>query len=151
MNRYLDATEEAYDILYDLINERFTSYGTLNFKIVFDTKRRNSRGRLVLASVEVATEKLRFLSSDDSNPDGFDYLIIIDNIAWEYASDADKRRLISHELNHVFIDEKGRLKLVGHDIEDFVAEIKANADDPDWARNLAMLTSSIYEQKNEEV
>ena len=151
MNRYLDATEEAYDILYDLINERFTSYGTLNFKIVFDTKRRNSRGRLVLASVEVATEKLRFLSSDDSNPDGFDYLIIIDNIAWEYASDADKRRLISHELNHVFIDEKGRLKLVGHDIEDFVAEIKTNADDPDWARNLAMLTSSIYEQKNEEV
>ncbi len=149
MSRYLEVEENVYTTLGGLLDKRFNSFATLNFKLVFDLKKRISKGKIVLASTEVATEKLRFLTSDNENPEGYDYLIIIDKVAWEYADDIDRERLLSHELNHIFITEKGKLSLVDHDVNDFQLEINKNHSKPNWNIDLSTLTTSIYEQESD--
>ena len=146
MGRYLEGSENLQEVVTEVLNTRFPVFSGLNIKLVFDTKKRMSKGNVVLSSIELANEKVRFLTTDNDNPEGYDYIMVIDIVAWEYASDEDKRRLVSHELNHIFIDEKGKLKIVGHDINDFSAEIQRNVDDPNWSSNLGDLTLSIYEQ-----
>jgi len=146
-NRYLDCSEDLVEVFISVMEQRFPALGYLKFKLVFDTKKRVSKGRLTLASIEVASEKIKYFSKDNVAVDGYDYVIIVDNKAWELASDADKRRLMSHELRHVFIDESGRCKTVDHDVQDFAIEIKANEDDPDWGKKLVRLVTDVYEQE----
>jgi hypothetical protein len=149
MSRYLDASASLAEVFTDVMTKDFPGLFGVNFKLLFDTKKRISKGQLCLASVELANEKLRFFTADGSSPEGYDYILIVDSVAWEYATDDDKRKLISHELNHVFIDEKGKLKIVGHDVEDFAREIQKNVDNPGWADDLGLLTQSIYEQEED--
>lgn len=149
MNRYLEVDSSVMDVFYKVLNERFPAYGNIKFKLMFDTKKRMRKGKLVLASTELTNEKIRHFTATEDLPEGYDYLIILDEVAWVHASDADRERIISHELNHVFIDEKGNYKLIDHDVEDFLVEIKRNEDNPDWAYDLAALTKSIYEQKED--
>lgn len=149
MGRYLDASANLEEVFGEVLLKDFPGLFGINFKLIFDTKKRMSKGKLTLASVESVTEKLKFFTTDGNNADGYDFLIIVDSVAWEYASDEDKKRLISHELNHVFIDDKGKLKIVGHDVEDFAKEIKKNIDNPGWAGDLATLTLAIYEQEED--
>jgi hypothetical protein len=149
MNRYADCDESLVAVFMDVLENKFPSYQNFNFKLIFDTKKRVKGGKLVLASMEIANDKIKFFSKDNVALDGYDYVLIVDRKAWELANDADKHRIISHEFKHVFIDEKGSCKLVGHEIEDFYSEIEANKDDPEWARKLATLTRDIYEQEKE--
>lgn len=150
MSRYFDATNDLVAVFTKVLNERFFTLSNLKFKLLFDTKKRMSKGRLVLASTDLVNEKLRFLTADDFAPEGYDYLITVDALVWENADAESRERLISHELNHVFIDEKGKLKLVGHDVEDFAAEIQRNTDNPNWALNLELLALAIYEQAEDQ-
>ena len=107
-------------------------------------------GSITLASIEKASDKLRFFSKDNIAVEGYDYVLIMDQKAWELASPADRVRLISHELQHILIDEKDRLKLRDHEITDFYMEIKYNQDDPEWSRKLAVLVDDVYAQEKEE-
>ena len=150
MSRYFDATNDLVAVFTKVLNERFFTLSNLKFKLLFDTKKRMSKGRLVLASTDLVNEKLRFLTADEYAPEGYDYLITVDALVWENADAESKERLISHVLNHVYIDDKGKLKLVGHDVEDFAAEIQRNTDNPNWALNLELLAMAIYEQAEDQ-
>jgi len=147
--RYEDCDESLVKAFLDVVEERFPIYQNLTFKLIFDLKKRIKGGKMILASIELASPKIKFFSKDDVALEGYDYILIVDHKAWELANEADRKRLISHELRHVFIDEKGSPKIVGHEIEDFYAEIKLNEDDPEWARKLVMVTGSVYEQEKE--
>jgi len=52
-------------------------------------------------------------------------------------------------MRHVFVDEKDKAKLVGHEIEDFYQEIELNKDDPEWGRKLVRLMTDVYDQEKE--
>lgn len=148
--RYEDASENLVEVYLQVAEERFpTTCANLNIKLMFDTKRRVRQGRSVLASIEIASEKIKYFTKNDVNVDGVDYVLTVDKKAWELANVNDKTRLLSHELRHVYVDEEGRRKLVPHDIEDFVVEVKLNTDDPDWATKLVTLVADIYEQEKE--
>ena len=148
--RYEDADDSLVEVYLKIAEERFANTcANLNIKLMFDTKKRNSKGKLILASVEVANEKIKYFTKNDVNLVGVDYVIIVDKKAWELADDKDKVRLISHELRHIFIDENDKRKLLPHDIEDFVVEVKLNEDDPEWARKLVRLVDDTYEQEKE--
>ena len=148
--RYEDANESLVEVYLKVAEERFpNTCANLNIKLMFDTKRRVSRGKLILASVEIASEKIKYFTKNEVELDGVDYILIVDKKAWELANEKDKDRLVSHELRHVFVDETGKRKLLPHDIEDFVAEVKLNVDDPDWGNNLATLVVDVYEQEKE--
>jgi hypothetical protein len=149
--RYEDANENLTEVFLNVAEERFpNTCANLNIKLMFDTKRRVSRGKLVLASVEVASEKVKYFTKHEVKLGStVDYVLTVDSKAWEIASAEDKKRLISHELRHVFVDEKDGRKLLPHDIEDFVAEVALNTDNPNWAGNLAQVVSDVYEQEKE--
>jgi len=150
MNRYEDCNENLVQVFLSIVEERFPSFQNLKFKLIFDTKRRIKGGKTTLASIEVASDKIKFFSKDKIALDGYDYVIIVDKKAWELASATDKKRIMSHEMRHVFVDEeKEACKVIGHEIEDFYAEIKLNQDDPEWALKLVTLVSDVYEQEKE--
>jgi hypothetical protein len=136
-------------VFLDVVEKRFPLYQNFNFKLIFDTKKRVSKGKLMLASLELANDKIKFFSRDDVALEGYDYVLTVNEKAWELSNEKDKVRLISHEMRHAFINEKGEPKLVGHEIEDFYEEIKLNQDDPEWSRKLGMLVSDVYEQEKE--
>jgi hypothetical protein len=150
MNRYEECDENLVEVFMRVLEERFPGYGNLKFKLIFDTKKRVRQGKLLLATIELANEKIKFFSKDDVAVDGYDYVLIVDKKAWELAGEKDKERLISHELRHVFVDEKGGCKITGHEIEDFYSEIKLNQDDPEWGRKLSTVVSDVYEQEKED-
>lgn len=149
MNRYVEVSDDVVEVFLNVLEERFPSLVQLKTKLIFDTKRRVKQGKIVLASVELASEKLKFFSKDNMAVDGYDVVITFDAKAWDLASDADKKRVMSHELRHIFIDENGNPKIIEHDVSDFRAEQKLNADDPDWSLKLATLVNDIYEQEKD--
>jgi len=147
--RYEEVNEEMVEMFLNVLEKKFPSYQYLTFKLLLDSKRRISKGKIVLASVELANEKIKFFSKDKVAVEGYDYIFIMDQKAWELSNSKDRERIISHELRHVFVDEKGACKLIGHEIEDFYAEIEANKDDPEWGRRLAILVHDVYEQEKD--
>jgi hypothetical protein len=148
--RYEDADDNLVEVYLKIAEERFpNTCANLNIKLMFDTKKRVGRGKLILASVEVASEKIKYFTKNDINIVGVDYVIIVDKKAWELANDKDKNRLISHELRHIFVDENDKRKLLPHDIEDFVVEVKLNEDDPEWAHKLVSVVKDVYDQEKE--
>jgi len=149
MNRYLPASQELESVFYEVLNDRFPGMANIQFKLLLDTKKRLKKGRLILATTEVANEKIKYFSADNAAPEGVDYIMIVDSVAWEFAQDDDKRRIISHELCHVFVDEKGKYKLIDHDITDFIAEIKRNEDKQHWFSDLGDLVENIYSQEKD--
>jgi len=148
MNRYEDVTEEFVESFLNVL-EKFTHIHFLTYKLLFDTKKRINKGRITLASIEIANEKIKFFSKDNVAVDGYEYVVIVDKKAWELADKADRERILRHELCHVFVDEKGKCKLVGHEVADFYSELKSNEDDPEWGRKLSMLVNDVYEQEKD--
>jgi len=150
MMRYEDADENLVKVFLDVMEERFPQYQYLNFKLVYDLKKRIKGGKLTLASIELASPKIKYFSQDEKAAEGYDFILFVDHKAWALANEVDKKRLISHELRHVVVDEKGNPKIVGHEIEDFYEEIRLNADDAEWGRKLVRLTADVYDQEKEE-
>jgi len=149
MNRYEDVNDDVVEVFLRVMEERFPKYQPYKFKLIFDLKKRVSKKKIVLASVEMSSAKIRFFSVDNIAIEGYDYVLTVDKNAWDVASDKDKVRLISHELSHVYIDETGKPKLIGHDISDFYLEMKHNEDDPEWSRNLAFIVEAMYDQEKD--
>ena len=149
MSRFIDVDDGVVEVFLDVMEKRFASIAQLNIKLVFDTKKRIKKGKICLASVELTNDKLKYFSKDDIAIEGYDAIVIIDMKAWELANEADRVRIMSHELRHIFIDDNGKVKLLPHDISDFRVEQQLNQDDPDWGFKLSTLVSDIYEQEKE--
>jgi len=145
--RYEEADESVVESFLNVVEKHFPFYQNFKFKLIFDLKRRISQGKLVLASIELPGPKLRFFSRDKIATDGYDFILIIDKKAWELSNRENRERILRHELRHIEIPEQGNIKIVGHEIEDFYAEIELNKDDPEWRRKLAVLVNDIYEQE----
>jgi len=149
MGRYYEAEPEVYNLMDELINERFGNVlGAARIKVLMNNKPKIDvlTNRITFASIKCANEVERFLTMDGHNLTGIDYLIFISDLVWELANDVDKKRILSHELRHAFLDEKGNYKTVRHDIEDFYSEIRLNEDDPMWGQALSTVAIAKVEQ-----
>jgi hypothetical protein len=149
MTRFEDIDDSVVEVYMNVIEKRFPFLGQLNIKLIFDLKKRVKEGKICLASIELANEKIKYFSKDDVAVEGYDVVVFLDKKAWELANEKDRIRLMSHELRHVFIDENGKVKLLPHDISDFREEIKLNQDDPEWDYRLTTVLNDIYEQEKE--
>ena len=149
MSRFIDVDDSVVEVFLNTLEERFQSLIQLKIKLIFDTKKRVKQGKICLACVELANDKIKYFSKDDVATEGYDIVIIFDRKAWELANDADRKRIMSHELRHVLINEKDEVKLIPHDVSDFVIEQKLNKDDIEWASKLVTLVTDIYEQEKE--
>ena len=149
MARYYEAEASVYNLMDELIEERFgNTLRAANIKVLVDAKPKIDKltNRITFASIKCANEVERFLTMDGHNLSGIDYLIFISELVWELANDNDKKRILSHELSHTFLDEKGNYKTVKHDIEDFYSEVRLNEDDPMWGQALSTIAIAKVEQ-----
>ena len=149
MSRYYDAEPEVYNLMDEIVHERFgNTLSAASIKILMDSKVKIDKltNRMTFASIKGANEVEKFLTKDGHNIEGIDYLIFISDLVWELANEKDKKRILSHELRHAFLDEKGNYKIVRHDIEDFYAEVQLNEDDPMWGQALSTIAVAKHEQ-----
>jgi len=148
--RFLEVSEEEYNILRTVRETHFPELAGCNIKIIFDTKKRMTGGKIVLGSIQKPNELTRFFMIDEAGTDeGFDYVIRLDKKCWDLMNLEDKKRLMRHECRHtdVDFDSTTPYKLRGHTIEDFYSEVALNEDDPRWAERAAASTVSAYEQE----
>ena len=151
-HRFIEATEEAVTKTKDAITEWFPQLEPAIIKVLFDTKMRKRGSKIVLGRIVKANDLIRKLT-DDLAEEGCDYIMFLDQVAFENIPVKDKVRLIRHELRHCKVTgtvEKPKYNLIPHDIEDFVIEIELNKDDVGWASNAAQLTADIYDQMTED-
>jgi len=152
MSRYLDCGKDVYKVLEKIQEKHFSDLRSAKIKCIFDTKKRKSGGKVVLASIRKASPLIKHFTADEAPEDGFDYILTIDEKVWKHTDEKDKERLIRHELRHTFIDDEAKdpYKLVPHDYEDFKAELELNKEDPLWSERIACLVSDIYDQEKED-
>jgi len=153
MGRYYDAEPTVYNLMDEIIAERFgNTLSAAKIKVLMDSKPKIDKfnNRMTFASIKSTNEVERFLSADGHNLEGIDYIIFISDLVWELANDKDKKRILSHELRHTFVDDKGYFKIVKHDIEDFYAEVKLNEDDPMWGQALSTIAVAKLDQMKAE-
>jgi len=153
MGRYYEAEPTVYNLMDEIIAERFgNTLSAAKIKVLMDSKPKIDKfnNRMTFASIKSTNEVERFLSADGHNLEGIDYIIFISDLVWELANDKDKKRILSHELRHTFVDDKGYFKIVKHDIEDFYAEVKLNEDDPMWGQALSTIAVAKLDQMKAE-
>jgi len=153
MSRYYDAEPEVYNLMDEIVHERFgNTLSAATIKILMDSKVKIDKltNRMTFASIKSTNDVEKFLSKDGHNLEGIDYIIFISDLVWELANEKDKKRILSHELRHTFLDEKGYYKIVRHDIEDFYAEVQLNEDDPMWGQALSVVAVAKVDQMKAE-
>jgi hypothetical protein len=148
-NRFEDAPESVIALVDEVQDKWFPELSRARFKILFDTKKRKSRGLWILARIQRTNEILRHLTKEEARSEvGFDYLLYLDKALWEAIEEKDRIRIVRHELRHCFYDLESKgspYKLVGHDVEDFLSEIDLNKDDPRWRERCAAVATSLYD------
>ena len=145
----MDVDDGVVEVFLDILEERFPSLIQLKIKLIFDIKKRVVKGKICLAMVELANDKIKYFSKDKIATEGYDVVIIFDRKAWELADKVNRKRIVSHELRHILINEKGEVKIIPHDVSDFVIEQRLNKDDPDWDIKLITIVNDVYEQEKE--
>ena len=148
MPRYEDAPSEVTDLVLGVKDNAFPLLRQAKIKVLFDTKGRKSQGDFIFARIQRTNDVLRHLTRDEARSDeGFDYIIYLDKEVWKALDKPDRVRIVRHELRHCFYDIEAKstpYKLVGHDVEDFQAEIEYNKSDPAWRERVAGVAASIY-------
>lgn len=146
--RFMDANENELKLFNKIKEEYFPELCNCRIKVLMDTKKKMSKGEMVFGSIKKASEVEKYLTSDNVNDEGYDFMLMLDGNVFDNIAEADKEKIIRHELRHIFFDSdaKNPYKIVGHDVEDFLAEIKLNADDPDWRSRVTEVAKSIYDK-----
>lgn len=149
MSRYYEADGVTKNLFDEIREGRFAGLSDAKIKLIMDLKPKidKLRSEMIIASIKTTNEVEKYLTEQNSS---YDYFIFINGLVWDLANEEDKKRILSHELRHAFIDDKGNYKTIKHDIEDFYAEVKLNEDDPMWKQSLGTIAMAKYEQMKEE-
>jgi len=154
MSRFYTADDAVKDVVDELIykDNRFPNLRAAKIKLIFDSKPKIDKlnQTLTFAYIKTTNDVERYLTKSGETMEGYDYFVFIYDMVWEMSSKADRKRIVSHELQHTFLDDKGNFKLIRHDIEDFHAEIEHNKEDPMWRQSLGTVAMAKIEQLKEE-
>jgi hypothetical protein len=151
--RYEAVTEEVQSLVKQIIEGHFPELAGAKILCIFDTKKKMSKGKFILAQIKKINELEKYLTLDDAGDlDGFDYFVFINKVAWYLADPQDKIRIIRHEFRHTNVDNDSDkpYKLQPHDLEDFFAEVRLNRENPKWASELAAKALAVYGENSEE-
>ena len=152
--RYEDVTDDVADMLKEIRSTYFPELRNAKIKLLFDLKKRQAGGMLVLGRIMKTYDLLRHLTMDQVEAvEGYDYIIALDKLCWQTITDEDRARIIRHELRHTYFDidaENTPYKLQNHTIADFYEEVETNKTDPRWRERVGRLVADIYEQQKED-
>lgn len=118
---YSECPEDVYLVLQKVLEiEEVQSLAGIKFRCLFFTKPKFKNGEKVWAETRV-------LSTRDVFIVGAKVLIQINKQVWDLYPE-QREALLFHELCHLWLSEDGKLKTVGHDIEEFYAVIRRFGD-----------------------
>ena len=139
MKEYLTAPVEVHEFVDNVRAQYHEEIGGYDLGIYFVDTLGENMGRPVAAKIKKA-------SGFEKHVTEHDLILFIDEHTWTGSHNkvAYKTALIDHELSHVGIEttDKGekRLRIVGHEIEDFRAVIERHGDwANEWPKNYADL------------
>jgi len=149
--RYETMDTQTENFIKSTINSFFPDLRNAVFELVCDTKKRKSGGRSVISKIEKPNEVLRFVSSNEENPEGIDYVLMLDKNVWNELSDNDKTRVVRHVLQHTDVDFEKEMPygLRKPEVSTFYSEIEYNKDDPEWMERLETIADSLYTREDE--
>jgi len=153
MSRFSDVDPDTTKIVNQVITKDFSHLVQAKIKIIFDQRKRKSGGKYQLGKMQKTTDLIRFLTSREvGDPEGFDYLLFIDENVFEVIDHNDKIRLIRHLLQYADIDyEADRpFKIRKEEVVTWYDELEYNKDDPKWFERLEVIAESVYNPENEE-
>jgi hypothetical protein len=152
--RYEEVTDDVRHTFNEVQIKYFPELKNAKIITLFDLKKRQSGGRVVLGRIVKTNDLLRHLTRDEAEAvEGYDYIITLDKQGWDAIADADRVRVLRHELRHAYYDiesEENPFKLIDHSITDFYEEVELNKDDPRWRERVATVVADIYEQLKED-
>ena len=147
MSRFEDAPLQVVEFVEKVVEDEFPALQTALFKVMFDTKKRKSGGRYVFARIKKTNDELKaFAVTEAGQP--YDYVMFLDKLLWEGIEDADRKRLVFHELCHCVTDFESnadQYKIQDHEIQTFYAEIEFTSDDPRWVERVSLICESLYD------
>jgi hypothetical protein len=152
MSKFEEVPESIVKIMDDEIKNSFPTIVNARIKMLYNMSKKTSGGMLIMGQMVKATPILNYLtSSDDGADDGYNYIMFLDGNVFPSLDTADQKRVIRHELNHIFIDldATNPYKVVGHEVEDFFKEIEYNKDEPKWKDRVFAIAEQVYEQIEE--
>ena len=76
LNRYEDVPQEVTDFAEKVRAQYFPELARARIAVLFDLKRRKSRGNWILASIHKPNELTRHFTKSNLNPIGLDYVIV---------------------------------------------------------------------------
>lgn len=151
--RFEEVSDSFLRLAKEVQDKYFPELNEVKIKYLFDTKKRTSGGQITLGKCSKTNDLIRHLTVEEANSvEGYDYLIVIDKIAYDNIDERDRIRLIRHELRHAAAfdpEATNPCKIAPHDINDFEAEVVLNADSPGWMRRAANLVADIYDQQKD--
>ena len=153
MANFEPVNEDVMNKIESVRGNYFNEFSDARIGCIFDTREKRKK---FIAKIVKPNEMLRYYTSDEAGEeDGYDYIIVLDQIVWESdaLSDDDRTRIIRHELRHIdFKPEKRTRKsqyaLRKHDLEDFYIEVELAQQEGDarWLERVKLTADSIYVQ-----
>jgi hypothetical protein len=153
MSRFTDVDPDTKKMINEIISKDFSHLTQAKIKMIFDQKKRKSGGRYQLGKMQKSNDLIRYLTSREAmDPEGFDYLMYIDENVFEALDQSDKVRLVRHLLQYADIDFEAEkpYKIRKEEVITWYDELEFNKDDPKWFERLEVIAESIYNQDNEE-
>jgi hypothetical protein len=151
ISRFEEAVTEVTDKVQQVVRGKFPQLSGCNIEVVMDTKKRKSGGRFQLVKLDKTSPILRHISATNTNPDGVDYILYLDQTVYREMSNDDKERVISHGLYHAACDFEKDLPygVRKPTVQTFYEEIADNLDDARWAERLDLMAEGIYDREAE--
>lgn len=153
MLRFENVPESLIRSANDIQEKIFPELVNIKIKYLFDLKKNIVNGRICLGKCKKTDDLVKYFSTKEAmDEEGYQYIIILDKLAYDTMDETDRIRLLRHELRHVLVSERENgvvYKIYPHNIEDFIEEIELNADNPRWSMRIAQLVEDIYDQQAE--
>ena len=159
MSKFTDADQETLD-LFERVKKGFPDIEHAQFKLLFRTNKKGSDDFIVLAEICTFSSLVKYITSQipGLEDEGLHYCIIIDFNVWNVIDEADKWRILRHELLHAAVKFKddGSIEYTTrkHTVESFHEEIDIESKntsecDPRWKEKLATTAISLYDEIKE--
>lgn len=148
--RYKPVPEQVNILVEEVKSEEFPQLDGANIMSVFDTKKKVSSGRIVIARIKKMNDELKFFAMDDMGITP-DYVIFFDMEVWNALEHIrDKERIVYHELCHteVDFDKTNPYGIKDHEIQGFYDEVSYNNDDERWSERVGLIAQSVHDPEN---
>lgn len=134
--------EEVAALAWELVQDHHPHLEeNVRIEFVWRDEAAVSKGRTKLATARKISGLNAFLGRPDPDADVYDDFFVMEvaEDMWLLMNAAQRRALVDHELCHMVLDEKGKIALKAHDVEEFIDVIQRHGL---WKRDVAELVET---------